>query len=299
HVYLLDNSGNELWKYKCKASGGSITGPPVVDFVKIDDLEGYGQKEIIVGANWIHVLNADGEVKWEHYMEFRRGSIVGDFTCGAVADVDGDGRKEVLGSFITSYPKIQALDAKGKLHENLLNARLGLNIDVPIDMAVISLPGVGQPKYIVSLDNSKIGIFLHDQKPREEAGGMNRKRFVKMAIYQPDAEKPPTIAAGTSTCDLFRVSAKPEGQPRHISVGAEWLANLGEKITALLIEDMDSDGHPELYAGTKNGSIYAFDLEKGTEIGHKKVFDAPVSATIRAGKDLLIAGHGVWNISER
>ena len=300
-VYLLDNEGEMVWRSACKASEDALSGPPAVDFVAIADLENDGKAEVVAGANWIHVFNADGSVKWERYMILRRGRITGDFACGAVADLDGDGSREVVGLFVTSYPLIQGFNAAGVQilptdldHEN----HPGINMGVPMAVAAVDLSGSGRHKQIVSLEDRRIGFYLHDQKGRKrgQSGGEVAGNFARMAVYRPAAEGPPTIVAATTTCDLFAITARQQPDSRAVSANAKWLANLGEKATALFVDDLDSDGRPEIYAGTKQGNLRVFNLEDGQEIGHAHTADAPVSGFARHGKDLLVTGRGVWRI---
>ena len=281
-AYLLDNSGHKLWDFECKPSEDSLSALPAVDFVKIDDLDADGNMEIIVGANWIHILNADGSVKWEHYMEYRRGRITGDFVCGTVADLDGDGQKEIAASFSTSYPLLQILNAAGEKIDKGPGGHPGLVIDVPVDIATV---GVQEgERYLVSLDKRQLQLYSYN---RAETIGRIAGSFVQMYIHQPDSSKLPIIVTATSTCDLFLITLNPDGNGQ-MEVSSEWLTNLGEKVTALSVKDS------EIYAGTKNGGLHVFSLSERKETGYAHIFNAPVSALSKIDKKLLITGHGVW-----
>ena len=282
-VYLLNNSGHKLWDFKCKPCEDSLSGPPAVDFVKIDDLDADGNMEIIVGANWIHVLNADGGVKWEHYMEYRRGRITGDFVCGTVADLNGDGQKEIAASFSTSYPMIQILNAAGERIDKGSGGGSNLTIDVPVDIATTGIQE--DERYIASLDKRQLQFYSYN---RAETVGRIARSFVQMYIHQPDASKLPMIVAATSTCDLFLITLRPGDENEPMKLNSEWLTNLGEKVTALLVKDS------EIYAGTKNGGLHAFSLSERKETGYARIFNTPVSVLSKIDNRLLIAGHGVW-----
>ncbi|MFQ5811493.1 MAG: FG-GAP repeat domain-containing protein, partial [Armatimonadota bacterium] len=272
HVRVLDANGRERWSFRCKASQGSIDGPPAVDYVNVVDLEGDGKKELVVGANWVHVLDAAGKLKWEKYMAVRRGRISGDFVAGDVADLDGDGTQEVIGLFMTSYPLAIAYDADGNIvmPADGPGGHGGLNIDVPFSVATMDLFGGQTTKQIVSGGTSQIGLYWHDQKNKEQAGGQVGGTFVSMAHWQPDPAQRPTIFGADSMCGVWAIRPEPRRNDRWITANAVWYRSLDEKITRLLATDLDGDGSGEVVAGTKTGSIYVLSAEDGSVRGRAK-----------------------------
>lgn len=269
HVRLLDANGRERWSFRCKPSAGSIDGPPAVDYVKVADLEGDGSKEVVVGANWVHVLDAAGKLKWEKYMAFRRGRITGDFVAGDVADLDRDGKQEVIGLFMTSYPLAIVYDTKGNIvmPADGPGGHGGLNIDVPFAVATMDLFGGGAMKQVICGCTSQIGFYWHDQKNKEQAGGKVGGTFVSMAHWQPDPGKRPIIFGADSMCGIRAIQPDPRRNDRWITAKSVWYRSLDEKITALLAADLDGDGTGELIAGTKMGNVYVLDASDGSVRG--------------------------------
>ena len=280
-VRLLDGSGKELWRFVRKPCAGSIDGPPAVDYVRIADLEHDGDSEVVVGANWVHVLDGGGRVKWEKYMALRRGRITGDFVAGDISDIDGDGRKEIAALFMTSYPLALIYDAQGAIvmpageeagHE-------GLNIDVPFAAAVLDLFGMEGAKQLVYGGTSRIGFAWHDQKRGEQAGGKFGGAFVAMACYEPANGTPPTILAADSMCGVRAIRARPKRDDRWINADSLWYRTVGEKVTALAAADLDGDGAGELLVGTKNGRVLVLGVDDGA-VRASGTLGSPVKAML-------------------
>jgi len=279
-VHALDADGKEKWTFACKESNPSTSSPPAVDYVEISDLDGDGKREVVAGANWVHVLNGDGTLRWEKYMDFRRNRICGDFICGTVADLDGDGRKEITALFLTSYPLLQIFNADGKMIVPVGSApHKGINIGVPKLVMALDLFGSGKEKQIVVADEGKLRFFWRDQKPREQAGGSIGGCFLKAAAFRADPASAPVIFAANDICGVCAVKPGPRGTDRRIKSTQLWYRTLDEKITALLAADLDGDGRGELYVGTKAGNIHIF-KEGGEPAGFARTFGAPVVAMV-------------------
>lgn len=295
HVYLVDASGKERWRFRCKRSEDALSDKPAVDFVKVVDLDGDGINEIVVGANWVHVLNSDGSIKWERYMVYRRGRITGDFACGTVADVDGDGSNEIIASFRTSYPLLQVFNARGEQINRPPKGHAGFVIDVPVAVTTIALRDKG--KQIVSVEKKHLSVYPSASADARDRVARIRKSFAQIAIHQVSAGQPPIVVAATTMCDLFRITIRLRNKRiEHIAIDAKWLTNLGEKVTALLLADVNSDGHAEICVGTKAGNVHILNLN-GTQLGRMHLADAPVTTLMMFDGKLLSASYGVWSIT--
>jgi len=285
HVYVLDAEGRQRWAYKCKASQGSIDGDPAVEYVEIADLEiadleNDGRAEVVAGANWVHVLEADGTVRWEKYMDFRRGRICGDFICGTVADLDGDGVQEIVAGFATSYPLLQVLDARdGRLvmPAGAVSPHRGLNINVPVAVAALDLFGDGKARQIACATTSRLSFFWHDHKRREPGGGRLGGPCVALSWFQADPGAPPTVLTASPMCGVLAVRAKPRRSDRAIAADVVWQKNLGEKITALLGLRLGPDPAGAAAVGTKQGAVHFFGLTDGRAWGCAQLHGAPVT----------------------
>ena len=279
HVYMLDSKGKQQWTFKCKTSQGSLDGPPRVDYVKIADLEGDGKQEIVVGANWVHVLDAEGKLKWEKYMAYRRGRISGDFVCGHVGDLDHNGAKEIVALFMTSYPVLQVFDRDGNvIVPKKPGAHGGINIDVPIAATVLDVFGSQQRKQIVYCGRSRLGLLWHDHKVREPGGGYYLGSFVAMTSFQADPTQRPILVAADTVCGVVGVKPRPERKDRWIRVDRIWYRGLGEKIGALLAADVNGDGQGEVYVGTRNGSVHVLNVAEGKTLGSARLSHGRLNA---------------------
>lgn len=296
-VRAVAAEGKEIWSFACKASHPSTSSNPAVDYVKIEDLDGDGKNEVVAGANWVHVLSGGGELKWERYMAFRRGRICGDFACGDVADINGDGKKEIIALFITSYPLMQVLNAEGKMilpAEGEQYGHEGINIDVPIDVAALDLFGGAKTReIIVCATRGGLSFFWPDHKPRENGGGRVTGSFAAMAHYQPSAAEPTTIIGANTLCGVMAIRPQPKGNDRWIKTDRAWYRTLDEKVSGLAAADLGGDGKGEVFVGTKAGNIHVLDLSGGVPKGHVLLGGAPVVTFARSAKTgAVIAAKG-------
>jgi len=258
-VYLLTSDGKLKWKFQCKPSGKIAAQPPAVDFVKISDLDGDGQAEVVVGANWLHALDNQGELLWEKYLAKSRGVIWGDFACGAVDDLDGDGKKEVMGLYHRSYPQLIALDAEGK---QIIS---GCNISTPQCVTTLDWFGEGKERLIACGTSNHIRLFWHNQKPREAGGGDKAGSHVALASFQKDKNSRSILFGATDMYEIMAYRAAERREDRWITMNVAWHRNLGEKATTLLTADVDGDDDGELLVGTKAGNLFILNAEDGAQ----------------------------------
>ncbi|NOZ21188.1 MAG: hypothetical protein GXP25_08865 [Planctomycetes bacterium] len=281
-VRALDYQGKELWSFVCKESYQGTSSRPAVDYVKISDLDGDGEKEIVAGANWVHVLSGDGKLKWEKYMDFRRGRICGDFICGDVADINGDGKQEIIALFLTSYPLMQVLNPDGKMivpADYKEDGHKGINVGVPVGVKALDLFGGGKTKEIIVCATKRgLRFFWHDQKRKEQGGGRVSGSFVKMCHFRPAPNDSANIIAANTICGVVGIKPLPKGKDRWIKTEKIWYTTLDEKITSLTAADLDSNGRGEVYVGTKAGNIYVLDVVSGVQKGLARIGGSPVVA---------------------
>ncbi len=266
-LYLLGSDGSQRWSFECKPSG-SHTLPPAVDFVKIADLDADGAREIVVGANWVHCLDASGRVKWEKYLRFARGRICGDFKCGAVTDLDGDGQTEVLALFLYSYHQALAFNAAGEIvlppdYDN--DRRFGINIDLPRCVLVADLFARGEGQQFILGGDKYLLTYWTTGQFAAQSGGRKAGCYVALASYQPPGERPFIYAA----TDMGAVVAYRPGEPRNdqwITLEVPWSRVIGEKISALRTASADGDA-AVLLVGTRKGAVHVLDATTGVPIG--------------------------------
>jgi len=269
---LFRADGTKLWEFTCKGTQGSTDGPPVVDMLRIADLDGDGKTEIVAGANWVHVLAGDGTLRWEHYMDRRRGRITGDFVCGEVADLDGDGQQEIVALFNTSYPLVKAYDHAGNVVLPAgKTAHGGLNISVPRRVAIRPILGDGTQQIICGTSRG-IRILRSDESQASAYLAHISGSVVDLAASAPNRM---FLAVADPVCGIRagRLTSAKGGQK--IDWQQLWYHSLAEKISVVACVQV-ATGKSLVAAGTKRGSLAFFDAETGTDLGQLSVGSGPV-----------------------
>ncbi|MCD6507404.1 VCBS repeat-containing protein [Candidatus Poribacteria bacterium] len=290
-LYLLDAVGGKRWDFTCKPSENKA-GPPVPDFVRIVDLDSDGAKEIVAGANWVHCLDANGKLKWEDYLIYARGHISGDFRCGAIADFDGDGRRELLALFYYTYHVGMIFGSDGRViyPPNRDRRKKDGLYKLPLPQCVVAtnlLGGPGTPHFVVGADSSMRTYWAMGEYAGEVANGVAGD-FRALALYHPESGAP-IIFGGTDTGRIIAVQAEGLRKGPTIRLRTVWNLLLGQKITTLWVGRLGSSGRPLLLVGTKPGAAFVFDAETGKPIGHIPPSDSPVVKFLRFQDGLLIA----------
>ena len=294
-VYLLGPEGSQRWSFECKPSG-LHTLPPAVDLVAIADLDADGTPEIVVGANWVHCLAADGQVKWEKYLRFARGRICGDFKTGAVADLDADGRLEVLALFLYSYHQALAFDAEGNIilprdYDN--DRRFGVNIGRPHCVLLADLLAKQEGLQFVVGGDKYLYTYWGAGKLAGQSGGRKSGCYIALASHQPPGEHPFIYAA----TDMGAVIAYRAGAPRNdhwIMLETPWTRVIGERIRVLWAGDANGDGTVEVLVGAKSGVVHALDALSGELVARSRATGSPVVDFARSATGVLgVHGDGV------
>ncbi|MGE5530501.1 MAG: FG-GAP repeat domain-containing protein, partial [Bacteroidota bacterium] len=276
-LYLLGADGKERWSFTCKPTKMPTV---AVDWVKVADLEADGKPEIVVGASWLHCLDATGQVKWERYLCQTRGSLTGNFARGSVADVNGDGRLEIVALFYYSYPKAVVISADGSVllptdHDNDKNP--GMNIDTPQALLVTGLFGqkdnanivVGSPNYLFTYWGG--GSF------GGQFGGRNAGSYTHLATLQPAGDAVFVYGAtDLGTVIAYRTAARrPDA---YIMLDRAWSKETAEKITSMWTGDSNGDGQGEVWVGSKSGAAMAYAAGSGEPLCRSKATGSPVIA---------------------
>ena len=271
-VCLFRADGTKLWEFTCKGTQGSTDGPPVVDLLRIADLDGDGKAEIVAGANWVHVLTGDGTLRWEHYMDRRRGRITGDFVCGEVADLDGDGQQEIVALFNTSYPLVKAYDHAGNVVLPAgKTAHGGLNISVPRRVAVGPILGDGTQQIICGTSRG-IRILRSDESQASAYLAHIGGSVVDLATGGPNHT---FLAVADPLCGVRAGRLRPAKDGQKIDWQQLWYHSLAEKISVVACIPT-ATGTSLVAAGTKGGNLAFFDAETGRDLGQLAVGSAPV-----------------------
>jgi len=292
-AYVLDASGDELWSHECTGSTASLAGPPMVDMVRIADLDGDGTAELVVGSNWVHCLDADGNLLWERYLRMARGQTCGEFRGGAVADIDTDGDLEVVAPFLYSYHSMLVLDHAGEVvlpvdWDNDDNWYMG--VPSPEQSITVDLLGRGAGRHIAVAGAAESGLQIR-WGFGEYAGEMAASRkgnFV--AIAADESVSPPILCAANNMGTVFGYRAGGQDGAR-LDLNTVWTRVIGEKITAMASLDVGGDDRPELLAGTKSGALHVLETQSGEPLAMLAAVDSPVRQILPAGDGVLVV-HG-------
>ncbi len=285
HVYLLDASGEQRWRFACKAGDASLVGPPVPEMVRIADLEGDGTPEIIVGANYTHCLTPEGDVRWEHYLRFARGRVCGDFARGLIADVDADGELEVVSFYRDSYHKgvIYAPDGTQKVPAP--DADYGFNTPLALDALAVNLYGRDDGLHIVLGGDTRLYEYWGFGQFAGQSAGRKSGCFPHLAAWRPAGEKPFVYAA----TDMGAVIAWRNQQDRNdewVNLDSPWSRVLGGRISALGV--IETAAGARLLVGMEDGSVRVLDATTGEDVARTVATGSPVVGIIARDIEALI-----------
>ena len=268
-LYLLDGEGKPVWSREFALFRGTwdrYARNSAVERVLAADLGGQGQTDILaaVSDRQLHCFDLEGNERWSFM-------IYGIFDPLRVADLDGDGRLEVIGGpgRITCGGSCYVLDADGRQA-----ASHGLDGWASMMPACDVWVGAGSD-HLVASGTTRSNVFglkmagnrlevLWKQAVGEEVRAM--------AVGDVSGDGRPEVAAGSDCFYLYLFSEDGTEQ---------WRRNLGAPVERVLLSDLIGNGRPEIVAGCEDGSVWVLDGEGETIAIHR------TSATIHA----LIAGR--------
>jgi len=240
-IYVLDLDGNII------NESSTLIGPPS-DVLVVDDLDGDGRSEIVVGIySHAHVLDFGGNAMFKPYVG--KGRIIESIK---TADLDGDDLKEIVITAVSDNQNqngVYVFDntgkrkwTKGTKGRSYSFAIADLNNDGRPEVVVGTTWGNGpissSPGYVSVFNSSGSSIFDH----RIERGGI-----VSVAVADLDNDGMGEILAGS--WPAFRVFDH-EGN-------SEWNYTTGGRVNAIVAEDLDNDGNKEIIIASND--VYVLD----------------------------------------
>ena len=287
NLYCLDGAGKERWRFN--TTGITIThrtrgvyGPGLhidsegeVAVVSPVDLRGDGRRELLVGTKTfmhggrrvfgtLYCLGPDGRARWHLYQS---GGTVSSLD---TADVDGDGRQEILIGTSGTYAVADYLvDSEGEVL-----ARYNCYEGAKEKACSFARTVEGEPPRVIRLEmsNGVVEAFgtraPHKRLWRRSCGGLGGCGPV---VGDLDGDGVEEIVVGSNAGSVYALKESDPGEVTEL-----WRTNLQDAVSVVVIADVDGDGRPEVIAGTHGGGVYVLEGECGDVVSHR-VFGDPIT----------------------
>jgi hypothetical protein len=230
-IYALGSDGMLRWTYE-------TTGTP--NRLLSTDLDGDGLSEIVIGADGLYALDRFGSLWWKQKAETE--AYVVDV---AAADLDSDGRPEIIAGMRYPVPAVIVRDTTGGLrwmHPLATSATT---------LVVADLDSDGRPEIIVGTVSGTVTTLGADGASRWLAQVPGAVNGLAVADLNGDGVTELVVAAGDGLTPGGVAVLAPDGSLLlwHTDTGA---------VTALWVGRLGGEW-PEIVAGSSSGWIYTVD----------------------------------------
>ena len=255
-VYVLDATGTLRWSYEIPF----YFQDPIVRSVFTGDINGDGNLEVIAAVeSWrYHAISNEGEELW-------RQMTVRPSSTGCAADLDGDGRDEVVdgnGDIRWSYHPATGPRAN--------SAAAG---DVDGDgLKEVAFAGADTHVHLLKADGTLISQFNTGDE------------VTRVLMVDMDGDGIDEIVASSMSFNVYVV--KGDGRTLH------WRTDLDEVVRCIAAADFNGDGKPEIAAGVEDGTVYLLANADGRPLGRYKA-GGPILDIVAADVD----GDGIPEIA--
>ncbi len=275
-LYYLDGEGAVRWSHEFAIFRGGwewYTRNSSVELVKSADLRGTGRPDILAAVTdrQLHCFDADGNKRWNFF-------IYGIFDPFCLADVDGDGRLEVIGGpgRISCGGTCYVLDADG---------------------GTIASNGLdGWPSMLPGCD-----VYLSENGDNLIACGTTRSRVHALRLDGDSLTPRWTRDVGEEVHAVVALDVDGDGRPE-VAAGSDcfylylfdengverWRRNLEAPVRRLVAIDLNRDGTPEIVAGCDDGSVWILGGDGETLGVHRT--EAKIHALTPHGEGRLLLG---------
>jgi hypothetical protein len=288
-VHLLDAGGLNRWSYTCLPTDRA--NPPVPDQIELTDLDGDNRPEILVAANYLHCLSADGSVRWEDFWEFRRGRRVGDVRAFAVSDYNRDGRPEIMTVIDLNYPVALGYNAVGERVYPADPAKQrrhsAIRVNPPQAVLLADLFGDGGNEQIVVGATDRLNIrWAGGAHDAERAADLPGGR-VALALAARAGERPFLYTASDLGAVLAYQASGNRDEAGGLGLAVRWRQIVGGRITTLWAGTPRE--HPLLVVGLRSGEVRVLDGGTGRSLGASPARAASVVQILPDGASVAVA----------